>query len=44
MKQFKATKKQIDKLKEYLNGKDTKSNNVNAGGNSKLSLLNRWCG
>jgi hypothetical protein len=30
MKQFKATKKQIDKLKQYLNGKDSKSNNGRA--------------
>ena len=30
MKQFKATKKQIDKLKQYLNGKDTQSNNGRA--------------
>lgn len=30
MKQFKATQKQIDKLKNYLNGKDTKPNNGRA--------------
>lgn len=35
MKQFKATKKQIDKLKEYLNGKDSKSNNGRAEGDRR---------
>lgn len=35
MKQFKATKKQIDKLKEYLNGKDTKSNNGRVEGDRR---------
>jgi hypothetical protein len=41
MKQFKASRKQIDKLKKYLNGKDTKPNNVNAGGNSKPAQANK---
>lgn len=30
MKKFKATQQQIDKLKQYLNGKNTKSNNGRA--------------
>ena len=35
MKQFKATQKQIDKLKKYLNGKDSKPDNVRAEGDRR---------
>lgn len=41
MKQFKASKKQIDKLKQYLNGKDTKPNHADAGRDRQPAQANK---
>ena len=41
MKKFTASKKQIDRLKTYLNGKDSQSNHAGAARDSKRAQTNK---
>jgi hypothetical protein len=41
MKKFTASKKQIDKLKNYLNGKDSKSNHAGAARDRNTAQTNK---
>jgi hypothetical protein len=41
MKKFTASKKQIDKLKTYLNGKDSKSNHAGAARDRNTASANK---
>ena len=41
MKEIKISKKQIAKLKEYLNGKNSQSANVRASNNSSRASANK---
>jgi hypothetical protein len=41
MKKFTASKKQIDKLKTYLNGKDSKPNNAGAARDRNTASSNK---